>query len=256
MPTTIYGSSPAAARRLLPDRPIDQVILTCPACRTCYLVDEPDLNRPAGRTVRCASCGHTWRHPPPLVTRLSEPAARPTGPRIEPGLEVPPRPGPLPVPAPQRPSRRRAAVSRIVLGAVLVLLALAVLVAIVARSEVVARWPATARLYAFVGLPVGPPGPGLELDKITPARTADGLVIEGDITNAGNMARDVPRLRVALRDPDDKETQFKVIDPPIARLEPGETAHFKTSFDHPDEAATGVLVTFLGDRPAAFPAPP
>jgi hypothetical protein len=27
-------------------------------------------------------------------------------------------------------------------------------------------------------------------------------------------------------------------------LGPGETAHFKTSFDHPDEAATGVLVTF------------
>jgi hypothetical protein len=28
------------------------------------------------------------------------------------------------------------------------------------------------------------------------------------------------------------------------RLGPGETAHFKTSFDHPDELATGVLVTF------------
>jgi hypothetical protein len=44
--------------------------------------------------------------------------------------------------------------------------------------------------------------------------------------------------------PSEKETQFKIIDPPTARLGPGETAHFKTSFDHPDEAATGVLVTF------------
>jgi len=52
----------------------------------------------------------------------------------------------------------------------------------------------------------------------------------------------VPRLRVALRDPAEKETQFKIM--PAARLGPGETAHFKTSFDHPAEPATGVLVTF------------
>ena len=74
-------------------------------------------------------------------------------------------------------------------------------------------------------------------------RTADGLVIEGDITNTGSTARDVPRLRVALRDPGDKETQFKIIDPPTARLAPGETAHFTTSFDHSDETTT-VKVSF------------
>jgi predicted Zn finger-like uncharacterized protein len=241
MPTTICGSSPAAAGCRLPDKPNDQVLLTCPACRTCYLVDEQDLNRPAGRTVRCASCGHTWRQPRPLVARDREAAARPTGQRIEPGLEVPPRPGPLPIPMPRRPSRHRPGVGSIVLGAVFVLLAVAILVAIIARGEIAAMWPATARLYALVGLPVGPPG--LELDKITPERTAEGLVIEGDITNTGSTARDVPRLRVALRGPDDKETQFKIIDPPTARLEPGETAHFKTSFDNPDETAT-VKVSF------------
>jgi hypothetical protein len=50
--------------------------------------------------------------------------------------------------------------------------------------------------------------------------------------------------RIALRDPAEKEVQFKIIEPPKAQLLPGETAHFKTSFDHPDEAATGVVVTF------------
>ena len=99
-------------------------------------------------------------------------------------------------------------------------------------------------LYAVAGLSPAPFGPGLELAKIAPTRTADGLVIEGDITNTGSTAREVPRLRVALRDPAEKEKQFKIIDPPVPRLAPGETAHFKTSFDHPDEAATGVLVTF------------
>ena len=220
------------------------MILACPACRTSYLVDEQELNRPAGRTVRCASCGHTWRRPPPLETRDREPAARPPAPRIEPALEVPPRPGPLPGPTSQRRPRRRVAVGWGILGMVFVLLALAILAAIIARKEVAAMWPAAARLYALAGLAAASPGSGLELAKITPARTAEGLVIEGDITNTGSTARDVPRLRVALRDPAEKETQFKIIDPPSARLGPGETAHFKTSFDHPDEAATGVLVTF------------
>jgi hypothetical protein len=131
-----------------------------------------------------------------------------------------------------------------ILGMVFVLLALAILAAIIARKEVAAMWPAAARLYALAGLAAASPGSGLELAKITPARTAEGLVIEGDIINTGSTARDLPRLRVALRDPAEKETQFKIIDPPTARLGPGETAHFKTSFDHPDEAATGVLVTF------------
>jgi hypothetical protein len=168
----------------------------------------------------------------------------PPSPRIEPGLDVPPRPGALAVPDPPRHLRRRRAVGWSVLGAIFGLLALAALAAIIARKEVVAMWPATARLYAFTGFSAAPSGPGLELAKIAPARTADGLVIEGDITNTGSTTREVPRLRVALRDPAEKEKQFKIIDPPVARLAPGETAHFKTSFDHPDEAATGVLVTF------------
>jgi predicted Zn finger-like uncharacterized protein len=221
------------------------VILACPACRIRYLVDEQDLNRPAGRTVRCASCGHTWRQPQPLVIRDREPMTR-----IEPELGVPPRPGPLPVPAPQqRRPRRRSTLNRVVIASVLVLLVLAVFATIVARGEVIAVWPATARLYALLGLPAMPSGPGLELGEVIPARTSDGLIVEGDITNAGNTARAVPRLRVALRDPNEKEIQFKIIDPPTARLGPGESAHFKTTFDNADETAT-VKVSFVHDSGA------
>ena len=219
------------------------MILACPSCRTSYLVDEQELSRPAGRTVRCANCGHTWHRPPPLIIPDKEPTARLAAPRIVPGLEVPPRPGPLPVPARPR-LRRRRAVGWSLLGTLFGLLVLGGLALVIGRREVVAMWPATARLYAVAGLSAAPFGSGLELAKIAPTRTTDGLVIEGDITNTGSTARDVPRLRVALRDPAEKEKQFKIIDPPVARLAPGETAHFKTSFDHPDEAASGVVVTF------------
>jgi len=176
--------------------------------------------------------------------RDREPAAPPGVPPIEPAIAVPSRPGHLPGTALQLHQPRRRAVGWVVLGLIVALLALAVLAAVMARKEVVALWPAAARLYAAAGLTAAPPGPGLDLAKVAPTRTAEGLVIEGDITNPSSTARDVPRLRVALRDPSEKEIQFKIIDPPTPRLGPGETAHFKTSFDHPDEAATGVLVTF------------
>ena len=96
----------------------------------------------------------------------------------------------------------------------------------------------------MAGFPAERPGAGLEFGKITPARSAEGLIIEGDIANNTGTPRDVPRLRVALRDNAEKEVQFKIIDPPKTRLAPGEVVHFKTPFEHPEESATGVVVTF------------
>jgi hypothetical protein len=128
---------------------------------------------------------------------------------------------------------------------VAVLLALAVLAGVVvARGAVVALWPPAARLYALAGFAAEPPRTGLKIEKLVPSRTPDGLVIEGDIANNGRATQDLPRLRVALRDTGDKEVQFKIVDPPQPRLAPGAVAHFKTPFDHPDDAAKGVVVTF------------
>src|SRR5262249_49241755 len=144
--------------------------------------------------------------------------APPEASRIEPALEVPPRPqhparpilevpprlGPLSEP-PRQHRRHRAAFRWLVAVALFTVAVLAGLV--VAAELVVATWPSAVRLYAVAGLAPEQPGAGLKIDKVTPARAPDGLIIEGDIANIGKAAHDVPQLRVALRDVTEKEVQ-------------------------------------------------
>jgi hypothetical protein len=117
-----------------------------------------------------------------------------------------------------------------------------VVAAVVARNGILTVWPSTTAFYRSVRL-ADPVGAGLEV-KLTPARTLDSLVVDGRITNTGATRRELPRLRVALRDGNNAEVAFKLIDPPRNSLAPGATTAFSTVFKHPDSAATGVAVTF------------
>jgi len=213
------------------------MILVCPTCRTRYQVEDDAISRPAGRTVRCASCGHSWHYmpPPAPLVRLRE--------RLQAASS--PEPAPIPRPAitvPTLPRHRR----RSGLGWVfLILLVGAVIVgAIFGRDQVVATWPPAAEFYELVGLKPQPLGAGLSIANVTSTRNADGLIVEGDITNRIGVPRMVPHLRVALRDTNQHELIFKVIDPPRERLLPGETSHFVVGFLPAPDAAAGVVVTF------------
>lgn len=253
------------------------MILTCPFCETRYRVEDAAVAAPAGRQVRCANCGHMWHFAPAPAEAEPTPASAPP-PRREPALETPsrvmpppalrwpgllaqPRAEPAEVPFfpegpsaplhtedPTGPPLRRQRRSGAALGwlALLLVLAAAVTVAVLARDSVVAKWPQTARVYGLLGLKTPPASAGLEI-KVTPTRTADALIIDGEIANTAGTPRSVPRLRVALRDADNKELDFKVIDPPVKRLLPGEAARFNTTFEHPSITATGGAVTFAAE---------
>ncbi|HEX6843001.1 MAG TPA: hypothetical protein VF113_15800, partial [Stellaceae bacterium] len=58
------------------------------------------------------------------------------------------------------------------------------------------------------------------------------------------VARDVPKLKIALRDGNDKELQAMTIAVTDQRLLPGASVPFHTVITHPNEAATGVVVSF------------
>jgi predicted Zn finger-like uncharacterized protein len=212
------------------------MILTCPSCRTRYQVDDAALARSAGRAVRCASCGHSWQHlpPPPLASRAGDaPSAAPAT------REVSPRPA-ITVPSP--PRRRRGGG----FGLLLLLLLLSGLAAgaILQRDRIVTLWPGAARLYELVHLTGEAPGAGLEI-AIKTTHNADGVIVEGTITNRLGVPATVPNLRVVLRDASQNELAVKLIDPPRDRLLPGETAPFVAAFLPANDAAADAIATFV-----------
>jgi predicted Zn finger-like uncharacterized protein len=215
------------------------MIVTCPACRTRYLLDDKTLAGSAGRTVRCAHCGNTWhQRPEPALPQAADLEPAP----VEPPLDMPPRPAPAREAAPA-PRRQRGRTRVFWPLSIVVILAL-IAAALIGRRQVVAHFPHTAPAYAFLGLPVTRPAIGrLAIRKIQPTRSGDGLVIEGEVANIGEAPRTVPRLRVALCNASDEEVQAKIIVPPKGRLKPGEVEHFRTVFERPNQTATEVAVS-------------
>jgi len=213
------------------------MIVTCPACTTRYLVDPRALGD-AGRVVRCANCSKTWHQTPPEdLPRQLDIAPVDVLPNFITGR-------------PQLPAlaRRRRLSPATVASAVLVLVLVSAAIAgIAAREEVVAAWPPATRLYSMIGLAVQPPGIGLELRKTTPVFTTENgvrtLVVEGEVANISQIARDVPTLKVVLRDRDGAELQALHFDVAEQRLLPGASVPFRTSIPQPNPAATSVLVT-------------
>ena len=214
------------------------MILVCPTCQTRYKVEDEAVSQPSGRTVRCASCGHSWHYAPSSPAPLARLRGRLQETSLAERSAIPPRPA---ITAPPPPHRHRSGLGWVI---VILLFGGAIVGAIVGRDQVVAVWPPAARFYELAGLKIQPLGAGLDITNVSSTRNADGLIVEGDITNRIGLPRTVPHLRVALRDANQHELVFKIVDPPRDRLLPGETSHFVVGFLPAPDAAIGVVVTF------------
>jgi predicted Zn finger-like uncharacterized protein len=218
------------------------MILTCPQCSTRYLVDARALGG-AGRTVRCAHCAHTWHATPVEDAPAPLDLAAPPAPEPVAAERKPLGAGRAQLPAlPPEPRR----------SILLPLLVALLLVAIVGagtwftKDRVAAQWPALARYYQMVGIPVDTGETSFDIKVGKPTRDAEnGIVIQGDVVNISSYERQVPRLRATLLDSSKHPLQswsFTVSDD---RLKPGASIPFRTSIAQPNLDATDVEISVV-----------
>ena len=236
------------------------MIVVCPQCRTRYLVDPRALGA-EGRRVRCAQCSHVWHHkPPPEALAALESVAPPPAPepppvveRVEPQVERSPVEAEagtrrIQLPAIAEPRRRPwLAVGWVALLAVIGLAAVA---AVWERGAVMQAWPPSAQLYSLFGLAVPQPADVLKVTAQARRDEENGvprLIIEGEVANISLEAQQVPKLKVELTDAGKRVVQSWSFDVSAERLLPGASVPFTTSIPRPNEAATGMSVTFTGD---------
>ena len=228
------------------------MIISCPTCSTRYTLDDKAMGA-KGRKVRCAKCGHVWWQPPVegQAPAIPEAAVRAENREGRPAEPAPSKPVSGSRTGRVMPGQAGHAGRRALVGWGILALAVAGIVVggIMAREAIVSAWPPAALFYETVGLPVEPPGAGLQFQNVrSEQRTENGatvIYVEGQILNASDRERSVPTLRVILRGPDAQPLRSVTLDAEPRRLLPGEIATFRHDEPAPGTVAE-VTVTFDG----------
>ncbi len=136
--------------------------------------------------------------------------------------------------------------------------------AVIWRGDVVGAWPATAGVYADLGLPVNRVGLVIESVRAEPA-LQDGhaaLAVFGTLRNVVDRQTEAPPLRIVLYDAQGKKVAARIATPPGLSIAAGGEKRFAVAILDPPLAAHNLEVSFaLGHnslqkaRPLTVPAP-
>jgi predicted Zn finger-like uncharacterized protein len=219
------------------------MLITCKTCSSSYHIPREILGE-EGAQLRCAGCGDVW-----AVTAARAAPFEMSAPRFEPFNAIRPDPldaNPRKIAAPRKGFRRQGA------PLVALLIIAGAMTAVGERRPIVKAAPATARIYAAIGLPVNLRQMALENVGANLGALDDKkvLMVEGSLINLRNEAAEAPNLRIAVRGADARELYVWTVKAPRNRLGPNEETQFRARLATPPAGAKDVLVKFAsaGDK--------
>ena len=240
-------------------RPVESMILTCPACTTRYLV-EPAALGADGRRVRCARCQHTWHaepleEEPPAPQLVEDEAAPADAPTPEPHDDAEQDDD---IAAARRRSRARAQLpavressgGKLWVAWLILALVVAGIVAgsVLYRIEIVAAWPPAGKLYRTVGLSLEPPFTletgGIKFENVI-REGGTVLLVSGTILNTGTIKQVIPALQVTLLDENRRAIHHWTTQVSQTVLAPKQSIAFQTELKDPPDSARFLKVDFL-----------
>jgi hypothetical protein len=119
----------------------------------------------------------------------------------------------------------------------------------IAREKVVEIWPHAERLYAPADALFGKPNRiGITIQNVKGEFvTEDGqqvLVVKGELKSIAKKPKPIPRIRIDLRDKNNKQIFHWTFSVDQSTLEPGQTVAFSSRLPDPPEDLAGADATF------------
>lgn len=213
------------------------MILTCPSCATRYMAEAASFE-PSGRMVRCAQCSHSWYQESPDDCSLK------ALPHYSGGAAA--TITELTVGDIDR-TRRFGLISQITGWLALLLVASVFLAAAYQyRVDIVRLWPQAATLYSVFGENINTRGLIFQQTHYERIYQNDMpvLTLRGEIVNKTSDELPVPRVKVTIRDADERSLFDWTFDPMPRQLRPGEVGSFETQLSNPPSGAQDLMIRF------------